>query len=206
MSKDFGIYGAGGMGKECVWIANENMLNLNLKFFFDDNSTIKSCAGIPIIKRLNDTNPIVVSVAEPKIRKEIVIKHLGASSFINLISNTAKIHASAKISNGCIVGFDSIISVDVKIADHCIINARTIVGHDSTIHDYVSLMYNVSISGNVLIGEGTNVGTGAIILPNITIGKWCKIGAGAVVIKDIPDYSVVVGVPGKIIKTLESYE
>jgi len=64
----------------------------------------------------------------------------------------------------------------------------------------------VSISGNVLIGEGTHVGTGAIILPNITIGKWCKIGAGAVVIKDIPDYSVVVGVPGKIIKTLESYE
>jgi sugar O-acyltransferase (sialic acid O-acetyltransferase NeuD family) len=206
MKNDFGIYGAGGMGKECVWIANSNLLNLNLKYFYDENPNIINCAGVPIIKKLNHTNPVIVSIAEPKIRKEIVIKHLGLSAFTNLISNTSKIHASAKIGNGCILGFDSIISVDVKIANHCLVNTRTIIGHDSTIEDFVSLMYNVSISGNVKIKEGTLIGTGAIILPNITIGKWCKIGAGAVVTKDIPDYSVVVGVPGKIIKTLEPYE
>jgi acetyltransferase EpsM len=67
-------------------------------------------------------------------------------------------------------------------------------------------MYNVSVSGNVSIGEGTLIGTGAVILPNIKIGKWCKIGAGAVVTKDIPDYSVVVGVPGKIIKQISIHE
>jgi len=37
-------------------------------------------------------------------------------------------------------------------------------------------------------------------MQNITIGKWCIIGAGCVVINDIPDFAVVVGNPGKVIK------
>ena len=54
--------------------------------------------------------------------------------------------------------------------------------------------------GNVEIGEGTHIGSGAIVIPNVVIGKWAVIGAGAVIIKDVPDYAVVVGNPGKIIK------
>ena len=38
---------------------------------------------------------------------------------------------------------------------------------------------------------------------NIKIGKWVTVGAGAVIIKDIPDYAVVVGNPGRIIKYKE---
>ena len=41
------------------------------------------------------------------------------------------------------------------------------------------------------------------VIPNINIGKWCVIGAGAVITKDVPDYSLVVGIPGKIIKKLK---
>ena len=46
----------------------------------------------------------------------------------------------------------------------------------------------------------TAIGIGAIIIPETSIGKWVTIGAGAVVIRDVPDYAVVVGNPGKIIK------
>ena len=42
-----------------------------------------------------------------------------------------------------------------------------------------------------------------MIMPNVKIGKMCIIGAGAVVTKDVPDYSVVVGVPAKIIKKID---
>jgi acetyltransferase EpsM len=62
------------------------------------------------------------------------------------------------------------------------------------------------LCGNIRIGVGTQVGACATIIPNIRIGKWCKIGAGAVVTKDIPDYSVVVGVPGIIIKKIDIHE
>jgi acetyltransferase EpsM len=52
------------------------------------------------------------------------------------------------------------------------------------------------------VGEGTQVGTGASIIPGVKIGKWASIGAGAVIVEDVPDFAVVVGNPGKIIKYL----
>lgn len=55
----------------------------------------------------------------------------------------------------------------------------------------------------VKIGDNTFVGAGAIILPKTTIGNFCIIGAGAVVKGNIPDYSVVVGNPAKIIKSIK---
>ncbi len=200
------IYGAGGMGKECVWIANSNILELKLKYFYDDDERISSCCGVPILSRLNSNYSLLVSVAEPRIKQQIVMNLQGKYIYNNLISTTARIYDNSKLGKGCIIGFDCIVSVDVKVANHCLINARTIIGHDSVLSDFVSLMYNVSISGNVSIGEGTLIGSGAVVLPNLSIGKWCKIGAGAVVTKDIPDYSVVVGIPGKIIKQINIHE
>ena len=52
----------------------------------------------------------------------------------------------------------------------------------------------------VFIGDETIVGMGARILPGVNIGKHCCIGTNAVVTKNIPDYSVAVGNPAKIIK------
>lgn len=52
----------------------------------------------------------------------------------------------------------------------------------------------------VYIGNDTFIGAGAIILPGSHIGNYCIIGAGAVVKGSIPDYSIVIGNPCKIIK------
>jgi cysteinyl-tRNA synthetase len=50
------------------------------------------------------------------------------------------------------------------------------------------------------LGRGVVVGAGAKVLGNITIGDYGKIGANSVVLKSVPPHSVVVGVPGKVIK------
>ncbi len=52
----------------------------------------------------------------------------------------------------------------------------------------------------VVIGDDVWIGSRAIILPGIRIGKGAIIGAGAVVTKDVPEYAVVGGNPGKVIK------
>lgn len=63
---------------------------------------------------------------------------------------------------------------------------------------------DVNIGTKLVIEEGAYIGTHAIILDSCNyIGKHARIGAGAVVVKDIPDYSVAVGVPAKVVKTLE---
>ena len=57
--------------------------------------------------------------------------------------------------------------------------------------------------GKVHIGNDVFVGWGSILLPNITIGSNVVIGAGSVVAKDIPDNSVAVGNPCRVIGTYE---
>jgi acetyltransferase-like isoleucine patch superfamily enzyme len=52
----------------------------------------------------------------------------------------------------------------------------------------------------VSIGSGCKIYNNAIILPGTTIGKHCTIGANSVISGNIPDYSVVAGIPGRIIK------
>ena len=50
-----------------------------------------------------------------------------------------------------------------------------------------------------LIRSGATVGANATIVCGITLGRYCFIGAGAVVTKDVPDYGLVLGNPGKAI-------
>ena len=54
--------------------------------------------------------------------------------------------------------------------------------------------------GPIHIQDGAWIGAGAIIQPNITIGRSAIVGSGAVVTKDVPPYTVVVGVPARPIK------
>lgn len=52
--------------------------------------------------------------------------------------------------------------------------------------------------GSVKIGAYSFIGAGSVILPGVEIGKGCLIGTGTVVTKSVPDYSIVVGQPGKV--------
>lgn len=55
------------------------------------------------------------------------------------------------------------------------------------------------IRGSVIIGEYTFVGAGSLIFPGVEIGKGCIVSAGTIITKNVPDYSVIQGVPGKIV-------
>jgi acetyltransferase-like isoleucine patch superfamily enzyme len=52
----------------------------------------------------------------------------------------------------------------------------------------------------VRVGAGTWIGTNVVVLPGANIGRNCAIAAGAVVRGDIPDHSVVAGVPGRVVR------
>jgi acetyltransferase-like isoleucine patch superfamily enzyme len=57
--------------------------------------------------------------------------------------------------------------------------------------------------GPIVIEDDAWIGAGAIILPNVTIGQGAVVGAGAVVTKDVPPYTIVVGVPARPIKRID---
>ena len=76
-------------------------------------------------------------------------------------------------------------------------------GHDVVIGKNVTVGHNAVVHG-CEVGDGTLVGMGAIVLNGAKIGRECIIGAGAVVRENeiIPDRSLVVGVPAKVIREI----
>ena len=65
---------------------------------------------------------------------------------------------------------------------------------------------NVVRYGKIKVGDDTFLGSGSIIMPGVTIGHNGVIGAGSIVTKDVPDNTVVAGIPARIVCSLEEYE
>ncbi|NJD51378.1 MAG: acyltransferase [Candidatus Methanoperedens sp.] len=58
----------------------------------------------------------------------------------------------------------------------------------------------------IVIGDNVYIGTGAIILPGVTVHEMAVVGAGAVVTKDVTSFTVVAGVPARVVKNLAKKE
>ena len=88
----------------------------------------------------------------------------------------------------------------ITIKKHCLIaSGATILCHEHVYRDKHNV--DLPLLKPVVIGERTFVGVRATILPGVTIGDDCIIGAGAIVSKDIPDGSLAVGVPARVIRS-----
>ncbi len=87
------------------------------------------------------------------------------------------------------------------------VSIHTSHGLPTVIGKYVTIGHNAVVHG-AEIGDYTIIGMGAIVLDGAKIGRHVIVGAGALVPprKKIPDYSLVVGVPGKVIRQLSEEE
>jgi len=89
-----------------------------------------------------------------------------------------------------------------------------VIGETAEVGNEVTLYHGVTLGGTSLekgkrhptIGERVTIGAGAKILGNIIIGADSRIGANAVVVKSVPENSVVVGVPGQIVKRAKPHQ
>jgi len=141
------------------------------------------------------------STGNNQLRKKLfnIIIDLGYKS-INIIDQNSVIAKDVKLGTANLISSGVNINPDVVIGNNNIINTGTIIEHGCEIGDHVHLAPGSILAGNVKVGNLSHIGLGARVIEGINIGKNCLIGAGAVIIEDVPDNSVVVGVPGEIIK------
>ena len=139
-----------------------------------------------------------------------------------LILKNPQIHKTAFTAKGSRIIGDVILKEDSSIwyntvaradINRIIIGKRSNIQDNSVIHlendqgvvvgDDVTVGHNAIIHG-CTIQDGALIGMGAIIMNGAQIGRGAVIGAGAVIKENmvVPDLSLVVGIPGKIIKTM----
>ena len=151
--------------------------------------------------------------------------------------SSIKIHPSAVVDEGAVIGDDTAIwhfshvCAGAVIGKSCSIGQNVLVADNVKLGNGVKIQNNVAIYGGItveddvflgpscvltnvtnprsqvsrkslyektLIKRGATIGANATIVCGITLGRYCFIGAGAVVTKDIPDYGLVLGNPGKL--------
>lgn len=119
----------------------------------------------------------------------------------------------AKIGKGtrlnCVVdGFGSEPYL-VTVGEKCVIAAHVnFITHDGAVNVLNNLNYfkeKSDIIAPINVGNNVYIGMGAYIMPGVNIGNNVIIGANAVVTRDIPDNSVAVGMPAKVIKNIDKY-
>lgn len=98
----------------------------------------------------------------------------------------------------------------IEVGENCLFAADIrLFTHDGGIKVLNTLNYfngkRMDKIGRIKIGNNVYIGTGAYVMPGVTIGNNCIIGAGAIVTKNIPDNSVAVGIPAKVIKNIDEY-
>ncbi len=193
------IYGASGHAKVVLDIAKS--INLAVAGVYDDNVDLQQLAGFPIQqpqKGVKISN-VIITVGDNAIRKTIAQgKDLTLAAC--LVHPSAQVGGAVLIGEGTVVMPNVVINNSAKIGKNCILNTSSVIEHDCELGDFVHLSPNATLAGGVSVGEGTHIGSSAVVIPCVKIGKWAVVGAGAVILKDIPDYTVVVGNPGKIIK------
>lgn len=116
-----------------------------------------------------------------------------------------RLGAEASIWFGSVLrGDNELIDVGARsnIQDLCVIH--TDPGYPATIGEDCTIGHRAILHG-CTIGANSLVGMGAIILNGASIGRNCVVGAGALIAENkvIPDNSLVVGMPGKVIRTLD---
>ena len=97
----------------------------------------------------------------------------------------------------------AIIDKTAKIGDNCFIFSNSIIEHNCELGNNVQLAPGASLAGSIKIGDNTLIGIGANIIEEIKIGENSIVGAGAVVLNDVPDNTVVAGVPAKELRKNE---
>ena len=128
------------------------------------------------------------------------------------VAENATVIGQVELGKQVSVWFGAVVRADnakISLGDFTNVQENAVLhtdaGIDMQIGSYVTIGHQAMLHG-CTIGDNTLIGINSVILNHAVIGKNCIIGANALIPegKVIPDHSVVMGSPGKVVKTLDA--
>lgn len=141
-----------------------------------------------------------------------LLRWLGANHPDNRIRKIFFRLTNIRIGEGTVINNNFVVSDDyeplLEIGNRVAISPNVTVicasnPNNSNLSVVPYVAETLTTSKKVVIEDDVWIGTQAVLLPGVTIGKMSVVGAGSVVARDVPPFSVVAGVPAKIIRRLD---
>ena len=205
------IIGAGGFAKELVEVVLE-LFPDSIPVCFDNvndpvNPFLEQFSVIRSIKEaqshFKDVDPhFCLGLGGPLNRLRLFdeLSKIGGIP-TSIISKQSKIgKLDVKIGEGATILHHTTIANGSLLGKGCLLYHDVRITHDCKIGDFTEIAPGATLLGGVSIGKLTQIGANCTILPKVKIGEGCILGAGSVITIDIPDYSVVIGIPGKVVR------
>lgn len=202
--KDLLIFPYNGNGLEAYYCLGNQFRCIG---FVDDTPEKQGMSkqGVPVygreaFSRFPDAQVLAVpgSPASFRIRHEIIAQlNIPDSRFATVI------HPSARVTNDCVIGYNSLIMAGVVLTSNCIIGnhvcllPNTVIHHDSEIGDFSLIGSNVTVAGFSFVENNSYIGSGSSIINGIKVGAGTIVGMGSNVIRNVPANSKIAGNPAR---------
>ena len=206
------IVGCGGQGREVhdvIDAINDVEPTWELLGYLDDkpdamNVKLVESRGFRVLGGTdwhiagNEEVQFVIGIGTGSVRR-VIDRRLTSVGFgcATLIHPAATLGYDVRVGAGTVICAGVRVTTNILLGRHVHLNNNTTVGHDCTLADYVTANPLVSISGGVSIGSESMLGTNSTVLQQLSIGDRSVVGAGSCVVRDVPDDTVVKGVPAK---------
>jgi sugar O-acyltransferase (sialic acid O-acetyltransferase NeuD family) len=197
------IVGAGGHGREVLDVV-EACGTSEVVGFVDDGSPDEALLEARGYRLLGDTShlgtldgtSVLFGLGDAAVRAEVAARVASPLA-------PAAVHPLASVGTGCTIGDGTVVAAgarlttNVRVGANCYIGPNATIGHDAVLADFATLYPGAVVSGAVRLGRCATVGAAASVKQGVAIGRGAVVGMGAAATHDVPEGTVVAGVPAR---------
>jgi tetrahydrodipicolinate N-acetyltransferase len=123
----------------------------------------------------------------------------------------AVIRDLVEIGNNCVIMMGAVLNIGAVIGEKTMIDMNVVVGGRAVVGNNCHIGAGAVLAGvieppsadPVVVGDNVLIGANAVILEGVKVGKGAVVAAGSVVVSDVEEYTVVAGVPAKVLKKVD---
>lgn len=204
----FILVGAGSYGSLMSSLLFDE--GFTVKGFLDDAENLQRTQinNVQVLGKISEINryfedptiKFIVTMGNSYQREKIISKYeIPLENRFSFKSRSSVITSTAKIGLDSHVLAQSFIGNNVAIGDNVLIDNRVNIAHDANVEDNCLVSNGSNVFGGAILKRSAFISAGAIISNGVQIGENSIVACGSVVLKDVPDNTIVLGWPARVI-------
>ncbi|MHB1685997.1 MAG: 2,3,4,5-tetrahydropyridine-2,6-dicarboxylate N-acetyltransferase [Ignavibacteriaceae bacterium] len=182
-----------------------------LDFFGNNEFGVLFCEYDEFQKIYNSNKSVIKKYKTEIDRRNSAIPLADLTKYNARIEPGAVIRDLVEIGDNCVIMMGAVLNIGAVIGEKTMIDMNVVVGGRAIVGKNCHIGAGTVLAGvieppsadPVIVEDDVLIGANAVVLEGVKIGKGAVIAAGSVVVKDVEPYSVMVGVPAKMIKKVD---